>query len=181
MNFKDFTLQNKNKIIAILFILLVAIIFYWITFDIRFRMYSINENKYYQIINKNSGKCLDVPGSSSDNNVKIIQYDATGSANQLWKFVYVSKGLYKIKNKYSEKCLDIINESGVTYLVQNQDNNGPNQKWILRKSGGGFYFIASSASNKFLDVPQSSKNSGEKIILYAQTNNDNQMWDIIKK
>ncbi|HQJ06562.1 MAG TPA: RICIN domain-containing protein, partial [Spirochaetota bacterium] len=166
MNFKDFILQNKNKIISILFILPVAVVFCWITFDIRFRVYSINENRYYQIINKNSGKRLDVPGSASGDNVKIIQYDATGSANQLWKFVYVSKGLYKIKNKYSQKCLDILNENGVTYLVQNQDNNGSNQKWILRKSGGGFYFIVSSASNNYLDVPQSSKNSGEKIILY---------------
>ena len=179
MNFNDFFVKYK-KIILLIFMIVVIVMFYWISFDVRFRMFSIKDMYNYKIINKNSNKCLDVPSSSSDNGVKILQYNIIGTDNQLWKFLYVNKGLYKIVNKNSNKCLDYKNEAGTEYLVQNQENKSNNQKWILKKDGTGYYYIINYGSGKYLDVPFSSQNPGEKIILYSQTNNENQKWFLQK-
>lgn len=45
-------------------------------------------NGYFQIINVNSGKALDVPGASTSDGTQIIQYTPNASAyNQQWSFI----------------------------------------------------------------------------------------------
>lgn len=42
---------------------------------------------YYKVVNKNSGKVLDIPGASTMNGTKIQQWSYTGADNQLFFFV----------------------------------------------------------------------------------------------
>jgi hypothetical protein len=41
---------------------------------------------YYELIHKNSGKALDVPGRSTTGRVFLQQYTINGRSNQLWSF-----------------------------------------------------------------------------------------------
>lgn len=41
-------------------------------------------NGYYKIINRRSGKALDVAGRSTADNANVLQWDYCGANNQLW-------------------------------------------------------------------------------------------------
>lgn len=67
----------------------------------------------YQIVARNSGKCLDVEGASHLDGAKIKQWECLGSsqANQLWQAVWVGKNsnnedVFQVKS-HVNKCLDI--------------------------------------------------------------------------
>lgn len=82
---------------------------------------------YYQIVSRNSGKCLDVEGNSGANGAKIKQWHCLGQtqSNQLFRTQWVGKDannrdIYQIKSN-SNKCLDIEGNSNA---------NGANvQQW----------------------------------------------------
>jgi hypothetical protein len=40
---------------------------------------------FYQIVNVNSGKCIDVQNPSTNDEVGIVQNDCTRANNQLWR------------------------------------------------------------------------------------------------
>ncbi|WP_432799870.1 RICIN domain-containing protein [Poriferisphaera sp. WC338] len=75
---------------------------------------------YYTIVNRNSGKCLDVDSESLEENKRIIQWDWWGGNNQRWAIEHVDDGYYRIKAKHSGKYLtvkDVQDGAGAT-LVQ---------------------------------------------------------------
>ncbi|MGC4854891.1 RICIN domain-containing protein [Micromonospora sp. DT4] len=45
---------------------------------------------YYRLVNRSSGKCLDVPGASTADSVQLIQYACNGTAAQSFRLVPVS-------------------------------------------------------------------------------------------
>ena len=57
------------------------------------------DSSYYKIVNKNSGKVLDVCGLSQNENAQVVQYEYTGGWNQQWKVTTTSDGKYKIQNR----------------------------------------------------------------------------------
>ncbi|BFU42500.1 RICIN domain-containing protein [Krasilnikovia sp. MM14-A1004] len=83
---------------------------------------------YFEIINGNSGKCLNVPGGSLNNSVKIIQYtcttDSSSAKNDRWEQVWVKNAngysWYEIVNQNSHKCLNLPNGANAngTQLIQ---------------------------------------------------------------
>ena len=42
----------------------------------------------FELVNVNSGKCLDVQGGGNTNNTNIIQFDCNGGTNQRWFIGY---------------------------------------------------------------------------------------------
>jgi hypothetical protein len=92
----------------------------------------------YTITSVASGKCLDVPNGSADDNVQIQQYQCHGGPNQQWKFVPVGNGYYAIRNAATGLYFDIPSGSidDSTILQQYHYNGGgDNQKWKLVVNG----------------------------------------------
>ena len=56
-------------------------------------------NGYYYIINKNSGKALDVPGGSVKEDTQPIQWDVNKNRNQQWNVIDLGSNLYRISPK----------------------------------------------------------------------------------
>ena len=48
-----------------------------------------NVNGYYRIINRRSGKALDVSGRSTADNANVLQWNYNGANNQLWSITPV--------------------------------------------------------------------------------------------
>ncbi len=63
-------------------------------------------NQSCLIINKLSGKALDVPGSILEPGERIIQYEINRRFNQRWRWVKHDKG-YLIQSVLNGLCLDI--------------------------------------------------------------------------
>ncbi|MFL6452074.1 MAG: RICIN domain-containing protein [Bryobacteraceae bacterium] len=131
-----------------------------------------------EIVNKLSGKVLDVSGGSSANAAGIQQSSINGARNQRWSLVAAGNGTYAIMNLLSGKVLDV---RSVSYdngaLIQQYDYlGGPNQKWSLVPVENGYFEIVNVLSGKALDVLNASTDSGAPIQQWDYAGFDQQKW-----
>ncbi|WP_431611169.1 RICIN domain-containing protein [Chryseobacterium sp. 'Rf worker isolate 10'] len=137
--------------------------------------------KDYKIINRASGKSLDVYSGSLADGAKVIQWDYTGGNNQKWKLSQTG-GSYKIINKNSNKLIDNPSSSTAdgTIMTQYVDNGGANQQWQIVNLGTGYYKIINVSSGKALDNSGSSTTNGTDIVQWTYGGGNNQQWQIIE-
>ncbi len=64
-------------------------------------------SQYYRIRSTNSGKCIDVPGFSTTNDLQLQQYTCNGGDNQRWFVGVEGDGRVRIQNKANAKCLHV--------------------------------------------------------------------------
>ncbi len=65
----------------------------------------------YEVMNHNSGKVLDVSGSSTADGASVLQWTWHSGTNQQWSLVSLSGGYYEIVNRNSGKVLDVSGSS----------------------------------------------------------------------
>lgn len=116
-----------------------------------------------------SGRCLDVPGSSTSNGSQAQLWDCTGAANQTWTYT-TSKQLVV----YGSKCLDAYQQgTGDGTAVIIWDCNGqPNQQWNVNTNGT----ITGVQSGRCLDASGAGTANGTRIILWTCHGQSNQQW-----
>ena len=92
-------------------------------------------NGFFQLINKQSKKALDIIWAGTQDGSFIHQWEPVGSDNQLWSFYPVGKDVYLIKAKSSGKCLDVAKMSAEegAHLQIWEDVGGENQQWKLKE------------------------------------------------
>lgn len=140
-----------------------------------------SKNAFYKILNKNSGKAVDVSGGSTSAGANVIQWNDTGAQNQHWRWVPVGDGSYEIVNQTSGQLLDVTSGStadGAT-VVQQPDNNGASQHWTLVATGNGYYKIKNVNSGKLLAVSGSSTTAGAQLVQTTDTNAASQLWQAV--
>ncbi|PSL46200.1 putative secreted protein (Por secretion system target) [Chitinophaga niastensis] len=143
---------------------------------------ALNPNTYYKIVNRASGKVLDVKGSSTNNSANIIQYDYLAGASQQWRVADPSSsGYFNIINHNSSKEVDDPSASLVngTDMIQYAPNGGTNHQWQIVDLGTGYYKILNRASGLALDDSASSTINGTNIIQYTYGGGNNQQWQFI--
>ena len=108
------------------------------------------------IINRASGKGLDVENRGTGDAANIQQWDFGNNPNQVWDVVDQGAGRFSIINQGSNKALDVANHSAAdgANVQQFRFANGDNQLWRLERVGGGYYHIVSVSSGKCLDADQ---------------------------
>src|SRR5690606_15167155 len=104
-------------------------------------------NTWYELVNRNSGKALDVCGESTADGACVQQYARWGGQNQQWQFVDSGGGYYRLRARHSGKVLDVYEWSTANGapIVQWSDHNGNNQHWgganqqwqLIPVGGGG--------------------------------------------
>ena len=139
----------------------------------------------FKIMNRNSGKYLDLDNNKTDNNTAIVQFDDEGvDASQTWTFTEVmkGKGVYSIcsygnKNRGMD-VVDFSKDNGAQ--VQLYDYLGNNhQQFILYDCGEGYYQLVARNSGKVVEIPQSSKGNGEWIKIYDNNGTYTQQWAVV--
>jgi len=144
---------------------------------------SIDTNSYYKLINRHSGKALEVYDWSSSDGAILAQWQNLGTnANQVWKFTATSGGYYKLANRHSGKVADVKNnsKSDGADVIQWSDNGGNNQQWSLISTGDGYYKLLNRNSGKALEVYDWSSSDGAKIVQWKDLNGANQQWKLIQ-
>jgi len=123
---------------------------------------------------------LDNPGSSPESGQQIIQWPATGQANQRWHFAQQPGGFYTIQNVASGLFLTApggtLWRKGVPLQQQTATHDG-SQLWMVNPVGAG-YVLSNQAVNLVLDDPGSSPQAGEGIIFWPLHGGPNQRWFI---
>lgn len=142
---------------------------------------SISTRVFYKIINRNSGKLLDVENAAIIDGSNVLQNALTTNANQQWRFVNTGDGYYRIINRNSNKALDIVDSSTANggNVIQLTDKNSMSQQWKLVDIGGGYYKIINRNSDKLLDVSSASVANGGNVIQYDDNDGKNQQWYIV--
>lgn len=141
---------------------------------------SWNPNVWYRLINKKSGKAVDVPYSSTSNGVQLIQYLNTSNPNQQWSIMDTGSGSYKLTNRFSGKAMDVKGSSSNdgAAVIQYDYLGGSNQKWRLEAVAPGYYVLLNVSSGKALDVEGTSTADSALLVQNTYTGADSQQWKI---
>ncbi|MFF6783104.1 RICIN domain-containing protein [Streptomyces sp. NPDC012510] len=134
------------------------------------------KNAFYKVLNKSSGKAVDISGGSNSDGANIIHWTDSGAQNQRWRFVPVGDGSYEIVSQDTGKLLDVkdrLTTDGAG-IVQWSDTNGANQHWTLVATGNGYFKIKNMNSSKLLAL-----SSGAQLVQTTDTNADSQLWKMV--
>ncbi|MFB6517188.1 non-reducing end alpha-L-arabinofuranosidase family hydrolase [Streptomyces sp. NPDC056401] len=142
---------------------------------------TIDANTSYVLVNRNSGKALDVYNLSTDDGARITQWTRNDQNQQLWQFVDSGGGYYRIKSRHSGKVLDVSGRSTANgaSIVQWADLNGSNQQWRLADSSDGYVRLVARHSNKALEVQGGSTADNANIVQYDDWGGTNQQWQLV--
>ena len=133
----------------------------------------------YVLVNRNSGKALDVHNRATTDGAAINQYTRNDGAWQQWRFLDSGSGWYRIQSVHSGKVLDLPTTTDGAQLMQNTDRNDPRQQFRLADSTGGLIRLINRNSGKALDAWQWSTADGAKISQYQDLDGANQQWQLV--
>jgi len=139
----------------------------------------ISSSTWYQVVNTNSGDCVDDTGGSTSNGTAVQQWACgSGNANQEWQFQPTSGGYYQVatRNNTSE-VWDVTGGTSATgngTLIQLWSaTGGTNQQWLpTLQSNGTYTFTARNSGNECLDVTNRSTSNGTQLQQWACTAGD---------
>ncbi|WP_329125177.1 RICIN domain-containing protein [Streptomyces sp. NBC_01353] len=143
---------------------------------------TVDTNAWYVLVNRNSGKALDVHGASTADGARVSQWTRNDGANQQWQFVDSGGGFYRIKARHSVQVLDVSGASTAdgAAIAQRADRNGANQQFRLADSDAGHVRLINRNSGKAVEVQGASAADGGNVVQYADWGGANQQWQMIK-
>ena len=144
----------------------------------RVRLTTTPSDQYFEIVSRNSDKCLDVFGASTDAGAAAIKWICHGGANQQWRLEPAGGGAFRIIARHSGQALDVFGAllDDVTPIIQWPVHGGDNQAWTLEPAGDGYVRIVARHSGKAMDVEFASTDDGARVIQYTPHGGANQQW-----
>ncbi|GCF09931.1 RICIN domain-containing protein [Dictyobacter arantiisoli] len=138
---------------------------------------------YYKLVNRNSGKVLDVSNASTTAGAAIDQWTDNGGASQQWNLSAPGYGFYdNLINNHSGQLLDVANGATTdgAAVIQWTSNGGNNQQWsIVSVDNGLYYKLVNRNSGKVLDVANNSTAAGASVDQWTDNGGSNQQWSLI--
>lgn len=137
---------------------------------------------YYKIVNRLSGKALDVKDNSTANGARIQQWDYSGGLNQQWSRVDVGSGYFKVLARSTGKALDVVDNSTANGAqIQQWDySGGLNQQWQFVDLGTGYFKIIVRSTGKALDDTNNSTANGTIMQQWDYVGGTNQQWSLVQ-
>ncbi|MGW2339267.1 non-reducing end alpha-L-arabinofuranosidase family hydrolase [Streptomyces sp. NPDC001661] len=143
---------------------------------------TVDPNASYVLVNRTSGKALDVYNLATSDGARITQWARNDQAQQQWQFVDSGDGYYRVKSRHSGKVLDVQSKSTANgaAIVQWTDQSATNQQWRLADSADGYVRLVARHSGKALEVQGGSTADGANIVQYDDWGGANQQWKLVK-
>lgn len=134
-----------------------------------------------KLVNRNSGKVLDISDASTADGAVAVQWTDSGGANQKFTLTANSDGSYRIVNVRSGKVLESPGGSAQgAQLDQWTDTGSDNQSWKLVPSQtSGYHQIVNVRTGWCVDVNDASTVDGTKVVQWPATGGANQDWRIV--
>ncbi|WP_328953536.1 RICIN domain-containing protein [Kitasatospora purpeofusca] len=132
----------------------------------------------YKLTNAHSGQLLDAFGQGTADGTPIIQWPATGGANQLWHLTSTGEGYYSITGVAGDRNLDVPNRGVVpgTQLNLWSANHGVNQQWLVTPATADCYTVESRLDGLRMDVNGASATPGAPVVQGPASGNPSQCW-----
>jgi hypothetical protein len=143
---------------------------------------TVDTSAWYVLVNRNSGKALDVYNLSTSDGADIVQWARNDQSQQQWQFVDSGGGWYRVRSRLSNKVLDVYNWSTANgaEVVQWADGNGANQQWRLADSSDGHVRLINRHSGRALEVQGASTADGGNVVQYDDWGGANQQWQLVR-
>ena len=147
---------------------------------------TINSGIWYEVVNLNSGACVDDQNYSTSNGAIVQQYacNTSGQANQRWEFTPTDSGYYKITSQQNPNlALDAtsLGTANFTPIQLWQYGSGTNQQWMPVATTNGAYKFVGRASGRCIDVPGASTANGVQLQLYDCNGTGAQSYQLIQR
>lgn len=143
---------------------------------------TVDTSASYVLVNRNSGKALDVSGASTADGAVVEQWSRHDGANQQWQFVDSGSGYYRLRSKNSDKVLDVDNRSTDDggKVQQWTDLEGTNQQFTLADTDSGYVKLINRNSGKALEVTGASTADGATVVQHGVQDGSNQQWQLVR-
>ncbi|KOX33413.1 alpha-L-arabinofuranosidase [Saccharothrix sp. NRRL B-16348] len=143
---------------------------------------TVDTTAWYVLVNRNSGKALDVYNFSTSDGGNVVQWTRTNANNQQFQFVDSGDGYYRIKSRHSGKVLDVSSWSTADHAAIHQwtDHNGANQQFRLADSDSGYVRLINRNSGKAVEVQNAATNDGGNVVQYSDWGGTNQQWQLAR-
>ncbi|MEV7988976.1 RICIN domain-containing protein [Micromonospora sp. NPDC085948] len=124
-----------------------------------------------QLVGGQSGRCVEVPNSSTTNGTQAQLWDCSTGANQRW-----TQTASKQLTVYGNKCLDAsgAGTANGTAVIIWDCHGGTNQQWNVNSNGT----ITNAQSGLCLDANGAATANGTKVILWSCNGGANQRWTL---
>jgi hypothetical protein len=136
----------------------------------------------FQVVNRNSGKLLEISSALTTDGAAAGQWGPTANATQRWNVHTVSGSTVQLFNVNSGKLLEIPGASTADGADAGQwgPTGSATQNWVAATSGG-WWTLQNANSSKVLEITGSSSADGA----IAQQNPSNgcacQQWRLVKE
>jgi beta-glucanase (GH16 family) len=125
----------------------------------------IDPTRWYNVVNQNSGLCVDDNDWGTANGATVIQWPCgNGQHNQQWQFQPTDSGYYRVMVRYAPWLgWDVAGGPGATgngakvHLWSVGSPAGSNQQWRPVALGNGNFRFVARHSGRCLDVPGASR------------------------
>jgi mannosyl-oligosaccharide alpha-1,2-mannosidase len=136
-------------------------------------------NQTYRIVNRASGRVLDVVNRSTADGGVIQLQDNNGGPNQRW-ITTVTGGFARLTSLNSGKMMEVPGSSTAngTGLVQWAHNGSNTQQWTLQAASGGFHVLLNRNSGKVADIAGTA--NGSRVVQQPANGGTSQQWQLIQ-
>ncbi|WP_306368436.1 non-reducing end alpha-L-arabinofuranosidase family hydrolase [Nocardiopsis sp. CC223A] len=143
---------------------------------------TVDTNAWYVLVNRASGKALDVYNLATDNGARIAQWPRNDQYQQQWRFVDSGNGHYRLQSRHSGKVLDVHDWSTANgaAIVQWTDHDQANQQFRLEDSPDGHIRLVNRHSGKAVEVQGASTADGADVVQYDDWGGANQQWRLVR-
>jgi GH43 family beta-xylosidase len=133
----------------------------------------------YRIVNRNSGKCLEVAGGSTADGANIQQWTCNGGANQRWRLEDLADDTSRLVNIGTGKAADVANcgtADGADIRQWTWLNNTCQRFRLVYTNTGGWVRIVNQNSGRVADVAGCGTADGADVRQWTWLNNTCQQW-----
>ena len=142
-----------------------------------------DERAYYGLIDRGSGRCLDVASASTASGAAAVQWEFTHAPSQQWRFVPMHQGseYYRIEARHSSQCLTVATAGEGTALVQRPFQGSAEQQWRLVPAGPlGSFQLESKSEARVAALAASDKFNGTPVVAQKNNGRATQQWRLFR-
>ena len=136
----------------------------------------------YTLVNRNSGKCLDVNGGDSADGTNIFQWTCNGGTNQKWKVEDLGDDTNRLVNVATGKVMDTAQCSaadGADIRQWSWLNNKCQRYRLVLTASSDYVRIVNESTGKVADVADCGTANGTDVRQWTWLNNNCQQWRLV--
>ena len=142
-----------------------------------------DERAYYGLIDRGSGRCLDVASASTASGAPAVQWEFTHASSQQWRFVPLRAGseYYRIEARHSGQCLTVGTAGENMALVQRPFQGSEQQQWRLVPAGpAGSYQLENKSEGRVAALAAADKFNGTPVLAQKSNGRASQQWRLFR-